>query len=275
MTGTGTQADPYIISENDTPSQIWNDFITAISTSGAYVQCPENYVLDMNKLYPAGYEGYTTWRAKYTYGNGFTIYNLYCKSTPFGLCANGGTNIQEVNFRNFIFDGTSMFGGSPNNDYTYIRKCRFVGKMLSGSMFDAGNNIVFEPVQNQEHSGNLFQVDFADGTAFHKSVYLMRHNFSVFNFSGSSASSNYGITCNNCMFTGKIPFSSLTLSGKYTIIDAEMNGTVSVSSMTASFYNSDKAQISVSGNGLNPATGEQLRSAEFLESYGFPIGVDG
>ena len=50
MTGTGTQNDPYIISD-------WNDFITAVGTSNAYVEFPKNLVhtsdtnVDPNKLY--------------------------------------------------------------------------------------------------------------------------------------------------------------------------------------------------------------------------------
>lgn len=38
MTGTGTQNDPYIVDD-------WTDFITAVGTSGVYVEFPKNLVL--------------------------------------------------------------------------------------------------------------------------------------------------------------------------------------------------------------------------------------
>lgn len=50
MTGTGTQNDPYIVDN-------WADFVTAVGTSGAYVEFPKNLVrtadtdVDPNKLY--------------------------------------------------------------------------------------------------------------------------------------------------------------------------------------------------------------------------------
>lgn len=47
MTGTGTQADPYIV---DT----WEDFRTAVSTSGAYVEVKPNTVWNFNEIAPTG-----------------------------------------------------------------------------------------------------------------------------------------------------------------------------------------------------------------------------
>lgn len=86
MTGTGTETDPFVISAKDTPQQIWADFIQAIGTSSAYVQCPKNYQLDMNKVAPEGWNTPTRWRAKHVYGNGFTICSLHSSCTEqYGL----------------------------------------------------------------------------------------------------------------------------------------------------------------------------------------------
>lgn len=64
MTGTGTQADPYIV---DT----WEDFVTAVGTSGAYVEVAPDIVWDMNEISP---EGVTIdWNCTSLQGNGAVI----------------------------------------------------------------------------------------------------------------------------------------------------------------------------------------------------------
>lgn len=64
MTGTGTQADPYIV---DT----WPDFVTAVGTSGAYVEIVPDTVWDMNDISP---EGVTiNWNCTSLQGNGAVI----------------------------------------------------------------------------------------------------------------------------------------------------------------------------------------------------------
>lgn len=47
MTGTGTQADPYIVDS-------WEDFRTAVGTSGAYVEVKPNTVWNFNEIAPTG-----------------------------------------------------------------------------------------------------------------------------------------------------------------------------------------------------------------------------
>lgn len=108
MTGTGTQTDPYI-------PTTWSEFVTAVGTSGAYVECPKNLVLtsdtdivesklyvdssgevildpvkenlseyyentfvfDMNKIMPYGLTESIVIKAANINGKGATIANIY------------------------------------------------------------------------------------------------------------------------------------------------------------------------------------------------------
>ena len=47
MTGTGTQTDPYMVSD-------WEEFVTAVGKTDVYVECSKNAVWDMNNIAPDG-----------------------------------------------------------------------------------------------------------------------------------------------------------------------------------------------------------------------------
>lgn len=66
MTGTGTQADPYIV---DT----WADFVTAVGKSDVYVECAEGTVWNMNDIAPDGINSRINIYAKSISGNGVII----------------------------------------------------------------------------------------------------------------------------------------------------------------------------------------------------------
>ncbi|NLT08219.1 MAG: hypothetical protein GXY08_01780, partial [Ruminococcus sp.] len=130
MTGTGTQADPYIVDN-------WPDFVTAVGTYDAYVEFPDGGgVIDMNNVAPTGIPEITLACASIK-GNDWIIQNLYCKghrglSTAYGKYV----SVNKLHFLNFYFDdngaydshGIMLFGNSDDERQGYyFSECRFSG----------------------------------------------------------------------------------------------------------------------------------------------------
>ena len=95
MTGTGTQADPYI------PAS-WSEFVTAIGTSNAYVALAEGTVWDMNEIAPTGV-GLITVNAVSIAGNGAEIKNLFFNNGGFKLQYNVSiSNLKFIDYEKRI-----------------------------------------------------------------------------------------------------------------------------------------------------------------------------
>lgn len=100
MTGTGTQADPYIV---DT----WADFVTAVGKSDVYVECAEGTVWDMNDIAPDGIKSRINIYAKSINGNGVIIKKLYFTSNASFFFANS-TSVTGVDFLDSLIE-SGMF----------------------------------------------------------------------------------------------------------------------------------------------------------------------
>lgn len=287
MTGTGTETDPFIISAKSTPQQIWADFIQAIGTSGAYVQCPKDYALDMNKVAPEGWNTSTRWRAKQVYGNGFTICSLHSScSTTWGLFRLDSSThyVHELNFDSFYYTGTAaFFGGDGYNSTSYFKKCGFFGIMANGSLFDAGNKTDFG-VGGENSKGCVFDIQFLGDSLFHKGTYSMTHFFSTIIMHGNSTAlqSATNVTFKSCRFLGKLPFPKFVLKGQYNVFDIDIAagqeiaaGSVNGADMQACIINSDKvADGAILPDLLKPVTSVQMSDASYLSGIDFPIGVE-
>lgn len=95
MKGTGTKEDMYI-------PESWDDFVTALGTTGAYVSVPEGTTYDMDTIAPEGIPTIIT-RCSNIYGNGLTI------SKPRNLCFKRTGSTSE----------TTSFHDIEVNDFTY------------------------------------------------------------------------------------------------------------------------------------------------------------
>ena len=278
MTGTGTSSDPYVIHAEDTLKQKWSDFITAIGTSGAYVQCPSE-VWDMNEIYPSGWNTQSRIRAFRVYGNGLIIRNLYSTcSTTYGLFRIDSSTgyIYDLTFQNLYYSGSEpCFGGSPNNSITTFSRCSFSGIIDSNVLFAAGNKLIFN---TKDGKGCSFNLKFNNGAKFHDGDYDFTILSGKIVLSGNSnARSSRRIIMNNCLVNGVLPFYLFTIAGKYNVFDMNIsNGQIlsDSSELTASIINSDKIAEGASiAQSLIQVTESQMKNAEYLESIGFPIGV--
>lgn len=242
MTGTGSQNDPFIISD-------WSDFIIAVGTSSAYVEFPKNLVhttdtdVDPNKLYtdvngvvqtnvqpsdlanlyenhftldandyaPAGITSTIAIRCASINGYGGYIKNL--ASTAVNIFANSvTTQVYQLAMLNINVEGVSFIDTTASGmEYT---KCIFSGRAKS----DTGTHTVFGDVANTHSSiytscafnfdiigsYNLFNYLNYYGFAYAGPLYDCRINITQIDRDGITASGTLWVRLENSYLTGEI-----------------------------------------------------------------------
>lgn len=102
MTGTGTQAEPYIV---DT----WEDFRTAVGTSGAYVEVKPNTVWNFNEIAPTGLPE-TTINCAQINGNDCELWHPYVRDN-FLFYNTSGAIINKLHLFEFNVEAGSARAG--------------------------------------------------------------------------------------------------------------------------------------------------------------------
>lgn len=300
MTGTGTQADPYIVDN-------FPDFITAAGTSGAYVEFPKNlvktsdteivegklyvdstgepvtnpvptnlgdyyentFVLNQNDYAPEGMTARITIACAYFHGRGGAVKNIWFnRADAFYITAN--TDIRATAFLNWrvtTATNSSFIVFNSNSTYTcYFRK----------NIFQFG-------VEATSGGINLF--DYIRPVAVSNSFYISSASTGEIKIFGNN--SNYTACTNNRVYVDTTTaqrlymyyHNNLLVQGDCTafvsarmtnsVIDATFTGSASGSNNSKVLINKDKAS-SISGE-LIAITTEQLKDAAYLSSIGFPI----
>lgn len=256
MQGTGTQADPYI-PEN------WNEFLTAIETSGAYVSLPEGGgVFDMNKIAPEGGIKVTFSCIKID-GNGWIIHAPH--NIAFEAYNSDQSHIiNDLHFLDFEFTGSPkkmMFDGSNRWMYMRLNGCTFTGNISGGS-----DVYLFDEVLSMDQCN--INVTFVGDT------------YRLFN---GSASNN--LTMSNVKARFDYSGCTYTTTEKITTpSDKKINDSFfEITNCNLDFeYSGLRSVFHVNGNGgyvrnadgvKNNVTEEQLGNAAYLNSIGYPIEV--
>ena len=238
MQGTGTQADPYI-------PTMWDEFVTAIGTSGAYVSLPEGGgVFDMNEIAPEGGITIGTHCASIS-GNDWEIRNAY--NIKFQK-SSGELNINKLHFLNFYCSLT--YGMFYFSDVT-ITESKFSGIAGGNSRY------LMSYVQLRRCSMNLKFIDnavrpFEDTSTelyFSKAVIDQSESLSTY-------SDSIYVNCYNSFIEHKA-----NAGGK----QLRFVGHSSILHSDAGNY------ITTSGGDKVSVTEEQLGDASYLASVGFPI----
>lgn len=145
-TGSGTQADPYIVDS-------FEDFVTTANTNGVYMELPadaENKVMDVNdSSYRNGKPKMLELRCASLNGNGWTIRNLNITDTDNALYT---TDARTVTVRNLHFENLRANTGS--NSFLNLSPCLFEDCSFacvhthgdSASSFSTQNNNSSKPV---------------------------------------------------------------------------------------------------------------------------------
>lgn len=296
MTGTGTQADPFIVDN-------WPDFVTAIGTADAYVEFPETPgVIDVNESAPTGIPKIVVACAS-VQGNNWVIKNLYCKGhNAFSTAVGHYVSINRLHFLNFYFDdqgvynaqGILLFGNEDDERQGYfITECQFSG-IATCSFYS----------EDVERRNGLFNQD-----NYWEKCFLQRCSFNVklngyavflggshytngdnrveycnIKISGNSPRwTKYG-DYRNCYITGEsvaTGFDANYGSANFNVINADFSDASSFECVGRSgegvinLINTDLLPSGATiGTGFIGVTTAQLKDAAYLASLGFPIGVD-
>lgn len=277
MTGTGTQADPYIPYE-------WDEVLEAIGTSGVYVKFPDTAgEYDMNTLYPEGVPRIRI-RCAQINGNGWNIKNIYSTDSPFavfGLC-----NVVRLNIVDFLHEGGDFFlldEGYYADGRLLIEQCELSGIMSSGTLFHRNTrhmDYIFKLMRssvNVRADNNAVVFGWAMDSEYASVKYCH------VKIQGNSSNPFGSSFMQNCLIEGKLSPSgnngiSLISGSTYNIIDADMSGSDSQALLSCptgkNVINSDLLPAGTTiPAGMKGCTTEQLKDASYLASIGFPIGV--
>lgn len=286
MTGTGTQADPYIVDN-------WPDFCTAIGTVDAYVEFPQGGGnIDFNNYSPTGLSASVPVRCKSIKGNGWTISNIYCLGKDV-FYSYTKVYIERLNFLDFYVDFQTerrkfFWHDNDNSNDAEFHQCAFSGVLVSrddaqetGLFFIA---YYYSRVQCEQCSinvqlGNGCKLYYVGGTGVSTYNHLSYCNIKLQGNSAEAIEGDY----RNCLFSG---------SSKAESVNITYNGTANsnifnVDFTEASAFNCTAPSGSLNlintdllpagatiGTGFVGVTTAQLHDAAYLASIGFPIGVD-
>ncbi|MDE7363331.1 MAG: hypothetical protein K2N27_00360 [Ruminococcus sp.] len=270
MTGTGTQTDPYIVST-------WEDFKTAISTNGAYVELDAD--IDMNEEAPEGISKIDVNNVTLD-GKNHAIKNLVAND---GFLHSGTRNsnsyISDLKILNFVNRGTNNLIKLTNSVTIYFQHCTIIGinastaktiTVDSGGSSTPASHIYFTAT---DEDGCLLNINICSGGFASGNIDITD---SYVKLSGEKWTDSNSWHLNNSYVEGKISGSKFE-NCYNSVIDAECpdNSNFTVSNCSNLLVNTDKFTGTFSTEtGIKKVKAEQLIDAEYLESIGFPIGVE-
>lgn len=264
MTGTGTQADPFF------PTN-WSEFLTAVGTENAYVECPADEEWDMNEIAPNGLTSDLDWRAKEVRGNNLAIKNLTFQSginliTKSTLTAKNlrFLNINDVNYPNVCFARTNASGANSPFEF---QNCEFTGQFSQAKLFDLVD------LTNDGAKSCLITFNFINTASLGNNVTLEGCRVAL---SGSSSATVEKLKAVRCRFEGTMPFKSVSFYGSVSVenvIDMYVPASTTLTGEYIKFFgviNSDKALGTYNSSNFKPVTTAQLTDIPYLQSIGFP-----
>lgn len=276
ISGTGTQADPYIV---DT----WADFVTAVETADAYVKVDTSTVAtwDFAKMVESGLSTGINWNAVEVDGNGLTIKGI------FGTAARwfSGTSATAKVVKNLNL--LDMAKTTATSDVFYsraieFRNCKFSGVIEGGNFFGqySGGSATFTTgsIGGNDPKGCAFAFNFSGNSKLTSAVCTFNH--CNMNFDGTSTNtSTQEMKMYESKISGKMPWASFKNSGGgQNVIDAEIDtiGTWSNTSGGVTLINTDKLASGLSvPSGYTGVTSTQMLDADALEAVGFIVETEG
>lgn len=286
MTGTGTQADPYIVDS-------WSEFVS-VADKAVYITCPENSVWDMSEQLPDGLTNAVNILSNEFNGNGLVIKNLYANG---GSLVLGNSNyyitIKNVSFIDLSTSSKNsvIFRHVYRKGYYYGRafqNCKFTGAITSGTLFmlpGADGNYTDIVFTNDGDKSCSFDIFLGEGTTFNE-INSTSFIDCYIKLSGHTSTAFVG-KYTRCYFSGESPFAgaygidSQHITNSVLDIVIPQGSKVSITSLNAKkcVINKDKL---LGGYYADPSaryvpievTTEQLSDAEYLRSKGFAIATE-
>lgn len=289
MTGTGTQADPYIVST-------FADFRTAINQVDVYVELDpgsSSKVIDANDEGVNPFSNNIQLQCASIKGNGWRIRNLYFNEPGSAMITNAQTcTIDNMHFENIVCNN----GASP---FLNAARATFTGCSFSGVKYTTSSATALAAGSSTGHHGIFNNCTFAFKVVGESAGCLFSYcDFKECNFSIiSSTNPASGTRCDlfsACTFENSLLRGSIVLKGRGSTYLAYTNSTVknvfaavvlsTTEGGTASFYPGNAAATSCivsdligsgityyNGTNVQYVTAAQGKNAEYLASIGFPV----
>lgn len=285
MTGTGTQADPYII-------QNFADLLNVSGGSNKYYKLGVD--IDANNTsYANGWKTVTLNCSNFD-GDGHTIRNIVMESqdstvVPF-YNSYGESKFQNLNIENVYLLGRNPSLFSFANNYRKFTNCKFSLRIFSTSTNSDNDSFLIAGQQSDFYSSSvLLEVD--EKNTFHRilngSVYDSQFKLIIrTNASSMKSTSNklFDSNFNGSYLLGSITCSNNTLkpaffnsmSNSYMAANVSGFGTITPATtiLLPSFYDNDlvdSASVISSVSNLHPLTTAQCKDAAYLKSIGFAV----
>ena len=261
MTGTGTQADPYIV-EN------WPDFVTAAGTSGAYVRFADGTVIDLDEDHSEGFSSNITIRCTEIDGNGGEIRGLF-------LINNAYLVFQSyITIKSLTISAMRRDGGSGQT-FFFSEGGTFSGCIITGSF--GGEAMIYNGGYTTFNCCSM-NVQLQANTALVESYWYDDRCLRFFNskikITGTPYINNRNrqVALENTLLLGELPTDIFNKSYA-SVVDCNVpDNTALTCDSGAVFINSDKFGSGVTaGSRFIRLTDEQVHSADYLYSVGFPV----
>lgn len=258
----------------------WSEFVTALETEGAVVECPAGEIWDMNGVAPTGVPQINV-NCSRIHGNGLIVRNLRSTAEQVFML-NANTDVYDLDFLSFYIDGgfSNVSAGTHN-----WHGCRFSGiSTTSGVVFRGAwsdgasfDNYIASPNINKGcsfnvicHSGSLFSGYFSGANRATTKVEYGKVNFNGSKLVVEAQYYSHNARFDNCLIQGN--FTTARCASFTSIFDCTCDSISDYQGFGTTIVNKDKCRSYPSS--AIAVTSEQLRDAAYLRSQGFPIGVE-
>ena len=269
ITGTGTIADPYVVTT-------WSELAEKAAESDVYIKIGND--INMNDEYPEGFSTQFTIKCASIDGDGKTIKNLYFKSGRLFYCEYNRT-WKNTNFVNFVLgDGNNgaafHYNGTIYNTLTF-KNCKLSGRLNSGPnnsnrVILAGGRLKFDRcslnIYFSENTSTLSNSpDWRD---------LVTFLYCNCNFTGVT-DKGLNMLLDNSYIKGSLPSATISTTSSvgtgslYSVLDITVAECTGGSGTNLVLCNSEKC--STISEYLTSVTTAQLTNATYLDGIGFPI----
>lgn len=276
ITGTGTQADPYVVTT-------WAEFIET-TADGVYIKLPDGGgTFDMNDYYPEGITSTISLRG-FIDGNGWTIKNAaaYTAMTAFQMSETSAKGkISNINFENF----RQAYSPTSGHNHSMLIACGtgYSGEALYRCKFSGLLQNENEPSDYYTEIINLSSSAIIEQCSFNiKSTGAGRVNISLStSWSAKLSNCNVKLNCEGALFG--LYMSNTYISGEAngiafagasadSVIDCTADTIYNAAWWTNShvLINTDKYSGTIPSD-CTGVTTAQLKDAEYLSGIGFPI----
>lgn len=266
MTGTGTQANPYM-PEN------WDEIVETVGKSDAYVKCVPDLAINWNDIDPTGKTFGIMFECSEFDGNGLIISGILIDFDNYSNVLFNNTLggiVKNISFLNFDINNGELFSGS--NRYS----TRFQNLIIEGNITERNSCLISGEISYIEYCS--IKLKLYGGAYLSSSTLNLHHSVLDIENDKNSYSNRYlNLSGSDYIFRGSYGNKVGVSNTSRAILDFELTHGGSsdftagsnASKETMVIYNNDK--IPIENPAIIPATTAQLEDPAALKALGFPI----